>query len=202
MLSRLRLLPLLVVPLLAVLAACTGGSTASPSTATSPSAAGSPSPSLDASPSESGDVAGASGSPAASGSEADVEIVGVEYAFENVPETAASGTSFSFRNDGEELHEMVVVKRNEGVPDSFEDILEMPEQEALLLVSIVGGAIAEPGETAEETVTVEEAGDYLMVCFVPVGMTALPSPGESMASDAPTGPPHFTRGMLAEFTVD
>ena len=67
----------------------------------------------------------------------------------------------------------------------------------------VGFAFAEPGATAAQTVTIGEPGDYLMVCFIPAGTTSLPSidPNASAPPSLGTGAPHFTLGMLKEFTV-
>jgi plastocyanin len=157
------------------------------SSAASPSAA-SASPSVAASPAT---------SPAASAG-SQIEVTGVEYAFQGVPATAASGTTFTFRNDGSELHEMVVFRKNPGVTQTFEELLALPEAEAFALVTPVGGTMTAPGSTAPTTVTVTEPGEHLMVCFVPVGTTS----ASIDPSSPPTGEPHFTRGMLAEFDVE
>jgi hypothetical protein len=106
-------------------------------------------------------------------------------------------------NQGQEVHEMVVVRKLPTTTQSFEELLAMPEDEALKLVENIGVAFAEPGETSQEVVTTGEAGDYLMLCFIPAGTTSLPSMDPN-ASDAPslgTGAPHFMLGMLQEFSV-
>ena len=79
----------------------------------------------------------------------------------------------------------------------------MPEDEAQKLVENIGFAFAEPGKTAEETVTTGEAGEYFMLCFIPAGTTSLPSidPNSSEAPSLGTGAPHFTLGMQQAFTV-
>lgn len=56
------------------------------------------------------------------------------------------------------------------------------------MAEFVTATFAEPGDEGSALVTLEP-GDYAMVCFVPVGG------GED-------GPPHFTEGMLHEFTVE
>ena len=115
-------------------------------------------------------------------------VTGVDYAFEGVPETLPAGTvAVEFTNASEEeQHEMVVFKKND--PEmSVEELLEMPEEEAQSKITFAGAAFAMPGEEAA-TLLELEAGEYTMVCFVPVG-------GED-------GPPHFTEGMLAEFSVE
>jgi len=132
-------------------------------------------------------------------------VVGVEYAFEGAPATVPVGTELGFRNDGQEVHEMAVFRRNDDVTQSFEDILALPPDEGIKLVTEAGVVFAAPGETAEETVTVDQPGDYVMLCFVPVGMTEIPSldPNASPAvTPGAQGPPHFTQGMIQTFTVE
>lgn len=197
-LRLLRALPLAAVGV--ALAACSGGSSASvaPSSAAPTSSAAS---SLEASPAVSGEPS-ADASAGGSGATGDaVTITAVEYEFQGVPATTEAGTSFALTNGGEELHELVLVRKNDDVTESFEEILQLPDDEAFQKVGVVGQLMAEPGTDAEGTLTAEEPGDYLMICFVPVGMTELP---EASGPDAsiPAGEPHFTRGMLGEFTVE
>lgn len=56
-----------------------------------------------------------------------------------------------------------------------------------------GGTFAEPGKDAPGLFSVEEPGDYVAVCFIPLGST----PDNEEAD----GPPHLTQGMKVEFTV-
>jgi plastocyanin len=206
MTARSSLVPAgaLAVALAFATAACAGGS-ASPaaSAAASPAASASASASAptDGSPSAS---ASASGSASASASaSADVMVTAVDFAFENVPAEIPSGTTLGLTNNGQEVHEMVVVRKLPTTTQSFEELLAMPQDQALGLVQDIGVAFAEPGATSTEVVTTGEAGDYLMVCFIPAGTTSLPSidPASSEMPSLGTGAPHFTLGMLKEFTV-
>lgn len=173
----MRFLSLVLVAL--VLAACgTGGSG---STAAEPSTAASTAASADAS----GDAEGT------------VTVTAVDYAFSGIGSEVAAGTEFSFVNEGEELHELVIVRRNEGVTESWEELLSMSEEETADLITFVGQLMAEPGEEAEGTLVVDEAGDYFAVCFVPTGMTST----DEMPEASEMGAPHFTQGMQMEFTV-
>jgi uncharacterized cupredoxin-like copper-binding protein len=183
---------LLAASLLLTLAACSnsGGSpSASPSSLPASSApAASPSA---ASP--------GAASPDASGSA--VEVVGVDYAFQGIPPTATVGTSFSLRNEGEEAHELVLVRKNPDVTLSFEELLALPEDQALNQVAFLGQVAANPGETASGTVAADAPGDYLAICFVPQGLTQLPEGSLGPDASLPAGAPHFTLGMRQEFTV-
>jgi plastocyanin len=174
--------------LIGSLAACTG-TTASPGT-TSTTAPASPATSPGASPE----------SPSTGNT---VTVTGVEYAYQGIPENATAGTVVTFVNGGQEVHEIVAVRRNEGVTITLEELLEKPEAELEQFVTFLGGVQAGPGETAEQTITLDQPGDYIFLCFIPVGTTELPSsaPGESPAASLPPGPPHVVQGMVAEFTV-
>jgi uncharacterized cupredoxin-like copper-binding protein len=173
----MRFAGLLLVAL--VLAACGTGGSGSTSAA----------PSTDAS---------AAGSVAASAAaEGTVTVTAVDYAFSGIGSEVAAGTTFSFVNEGEELHELAIVRRNEGVTESWEELLSMSEEETADLITFVGQLMAEPGAEAEGTLTVDEPGDYFAVCFVPTGMTSM----DEMPDASEMGAPHFTQGMQMEFTV-
>jgi hypothetical protein len=53
-------------------------------------------------------------------------------------------------------------------------------------LKVLGRSFAEPGREGAKVKAQLEPGRYALVCFLPV---------------AGSGPPHFTRGMLREFTV-
>lgn len=131
----------------------------------------------------------------------DIESVGVEgfdYGYNNVPETVQAGeVAFQFSNTGDELHEMVMLRINDD--STVEELLEMPEEEALSHVTFSGVSFAEPGNE-DILFTNLEAGRYAIVCFIPVGTESFEDlPDDQSATDQP---PHFTQGMVAEFTVE
>jgi hypothetical protein len=130
-----------------------------------------------------------------------VSVSAVEYSFSGIPDTLPAGlTAFEFSNEGQELHEMVVFRINEGVTQSVEELLQLPEEEAGELASDVAGTFAMPGESNVTFVDLEP-GRYAFVCFVPVGTT--PENVEALESgEEEGGPPHFTQGMFTEVTVD
>lgn len=143
------------------------------------------------------DAFGALGA-AAAGECADevIDVTAVDYGFEGMPGDVSPGVlGVSLTNDGEEIHEMVVFRKNDTTTETFDEIFALEDQAAAEeLVTPVGGTFVMPGAQSTGLFDVSEAGDYVAVCFIPVGST--PDAGEE--SD---GPPHFTQGMKAEFTV-
>ena len=89
---------------------------------------------------------------------------------------------------------MVVFRKNDDITESFDEIFGMEDQDAAeALVSSVGATFAPPGGDASGLYDLTESGEYVVVCFMPVGST--PDAEES------DGPPHFTQGMMAQFSV-
>jgi hypothetical protein len=123
------------------------------------------------------------------------DVTATEYSFADVPDEMPAGpTSFELSNEGTEVHEILLARKNDGVTDSAEELLALPEEEAMAKVTMLGSpAFAPPGATDYVVVDLEP-GDYVAVCFIPMGMTDVDGP-------PPEGPPHFTQGMVAEFTV-
>jgi len=118
----------------------------------------------------------------------EVEVEAADYSFDAPDEIESGSVSFAFTNTSQgEEHEMIVLAKADGVDLSWEELLDLPEEEAMSKTRFVTAAFAPPGESGSTLATLE-AGTYAMVCFVPVG-------GEE------DGPPHFTQGMIHEFTV-
>lgn len=149
---------------------------------------------------------------AAAGEE--IEITGVDYAFQGAPTEATAGTKLTFVNGSEkEAHEMVLMRINDGEERSLEELLALPEEEAQQVAQFQGVAFAFPGEETmypEGDTTLAEPGRYAIICFIPVGadvaklkeaMAAQQEGGEGGPPDMGDGPPHFTQGMAAEITV-
>lgn len=184
--------------LIAALAACSGtsGSSAGPSTA--------PAVSPDASaPTSAAPSAPASGDSSSAPEGTRVDVVGTDYAFSGLEASYDGPITIAFRNEGTEVHEIVVVRKGDDVTQTWEELLALPEEQSGDLVSFAGVAYAEPGQTAADMVTASEPGEYLAICFIPQGTTELPSmdPNASEPPDLGTGAPHFTLGMQTEFTI-
>lgn len=116
-----------------------------------------------------------------------VDVTAVDYAFQGLGDAEAGIVSFEFSNEGEEPHEFVLFRKNDGVTESAQELLAN-EEESEDKVTFVAGTFAEPGDN-DYAVADLEPGNYAAVCFVPVGG------GEE-------GPPHYTEGMVSEFSVE
>lgn len=125
-----------------------------------------------------------------------VDATGADYVYEAMPEQLdARATAIRLTNHTKagEFHEMVVLRKNEGVSESFEDLLALPPEEAMTKATLLGTAFTPPDESAYLFADLEP-GSYVAVCFLPKGFTNPEGP-------PPEGPPHFMLGMSQEFTV-
>ncbi len=118
-----------------------------------------------------------------------VSVSGDDYSFD-APDTIAAGqTTLRFANEGQEAHELQLMRFNEGVLiHQFMQTLHQGGglEAALQMASGKGGvATIVPGQTAEATVDLPE-GEYVLICRVP-------SPGDSVA--------HALKGMVKPLTV-
>jgi hypothetical protein len=123
-----------------------------------------------------------------------VDISAVEYAFEGAPETLTAGTTtFTFTNDGEEVHEMIMVRyKDESL--TIKDLMKLSDKEAEKQLEFLGASFGPPGTVDTESRSLA-AGKYALVCFIPVGATS------EKALRKAEGPPHVAKGMSAEFIV-
>jgi hypothetical protein len=80
---------------------------------------------------------------------------------------------------GEHPHLIAIAEAPPGV--TAEEVIA----DESLIIRDVGFAFAEPGETAKGKLMKLTPGNYVFACFV----------------ETPEGVPHFTLGMLGEFTV-
>lgn len=122
-----------------------------------------------------------------------VDITAADYAFQGVPSELDAGVaSFEFKNGGTEVHEMVLFRRNDGVTETVDQLLAMPEEEVETKTTMVAATGANPGQQ-EYAIADLTPGTYAMICFVPEGTTSEEAYG--------SGQPHSMRGMVFEFTV-
>ena len=126
------------------------------------------------------------------------QVSAVDYGFEGFDEELDAGSMiFRLQNDGDELHEVVLLQKDDGVTQPMAEILALGEEEGQALVSDVGfNFIGGPGDVSY-LYTYLEPGNYAAVCFLPVGAADFEAL-EALGEDAP---PHFTQGMVQDFTV-
>jgi hypothetical protein len=125
---------------------------------------------------------------------ASVDVTATDYAFAGIPaEVDAGVTNFGLTNEGAEVHMLFLARKNDGVTQSAEELLALPEEEAMALTTMVGEAFAPPGADSYLVADLEP-GDYVALCMIPVGMTSTDGP-------PPEGPPHAMQGMVTEFSV-
>lgn len=143
---------------------------------------------------------------------ADATITGVDYAFE-VGDISAGDTVEFVNGSEDEAHEMVVMKVTDDtvtLDDITQLLQEDPEGPPPEFLEETGFAFAMPGETAEDTVTLD-AGRYLLLCFIPTNappdvvaqmMQASEQPDIPSEVEAELGPPHAVQGMVDLIEVE
>jgi len=126
-----------------------------------------------------------------------LDVLAKDYSFGGIgPEVPAGPTVVNFTNDGTELHEIILIRKNDDVTESFDELLALPEKQATKKTTEAGAAFAFPGEEGQTVVDLA-AGEYIALCFIPVGLT----PEVAASGEEPQGPPHFVEGMKVEFVV-
>ena len=94
------------------------------------------------------------------------------------------------------MHEITMLRRNDDTTESWMELLEMPEEEAMAKATFVAGGFVPMNGSTTLVVATLEPGDYAALCSIPTGSAM--AEGEMTEG---TGPPHFVGGMLHEFTV-
>jgi hypothetical protein len=131
--------------------------------------------------------------------DATYEVIATEYAFEGLPEEVEPGlVAVRLVNEGQEAHEIGIARKAEGTTETWQELLELPEEEAESKVVFVGGGFAPmSGSEGYAFLDLSESGEYAALCFIPTG-TVMSEDGEVTEG---SGPPHFVQGMIAEFNV-
>ena len=123
------------------------------------------------------------------------KVTSVDDAFTGLPTDLAAGASaFEFMNRSTrgEWHELQLLRKNDGVTRSFDELLALPENGLFDETTLIGKNLAMPDETTYVFADLRP-GSYLALCSLPQGTS-----GHALGH----GPPHFTLGMTHEFTVE
>jgi hypothetical protein len=127
-----------------------------------------------------------------------VAVTATDYKFDGISATLKPGlTSFEFTNNGPEIHEFQLARRKAGVTDSFDDLLKLSQEEAGAKVDMLGGVGPTEQKKSDYKVVDLTPGDYVALCFLPVGSTSM----DAMQKLGDDAQPHFMKGMKMEFTV-
>jgi uncharacterized cupredoxin-like copper-binding protein len=122
-----------------------------------------------------------------------LDVTAVDYRFEGVPDELSTGYHvIDFTNGGQENHEMFAFRIDDASIESVTDIFDLPEDEAFSKITPVNAVYATPGTSDVVSWDLTEPGRYAVFCAISLG-----SVGDSEGD----GPPHFTQGMVREFTV-
>jgi len=66
-----------------------------------------------------------------------ITVTAVDYQFTGMPTSVPVGTTLTLQNSGTEVHEMVVIMKNPGVTQSWDELLQMSGTDAFLNVAVV-----------------------------------------------------------------
>ena len=156
-----------------------------------------------------------------------LDVGGVEYAFTRLPTSVPAGTTLTFTNEGAEIHEIVVNRLADGVTESFEELMALNESGVDLAAegyidTDFGDPmlLAVPGQTAEGSITLEQEGRYVALCFIPSGLematlielgvdpsdlgpdtdpSTMPEDVQQFLNEVKVNPAHMAQGMIQEF---
>jgi len=189
----------------AIVGACSSTVTSSPSASAEPASVAPVSPSTPAeSPSEAASPSPSESAPAAPSGSPEARTVQVQAGddrFMNAPVDPLTGTILTFRNVGQEAHEMIVIRRNDDATDkqTFDDLTKVAPADLFKFVTVVGVLAADPGQEATGQIALDQAGDYAIIDLLAQGSTTAPASPDPMA--IPSGPPNLLKGLVGTFSV-
>jgi len=122
-----------------------------------------------------------------------VRVTATDHAYEGLPSTIPAGTvALTLDNQGQDLHQLLVSRTDDGVTQSFAEILGLLLEEQVQLVTPLMATDSAPGATTTVFLRLTP-GRYGALDSLPEGTVDPTAPG--------SGPPHAALGMVAEFAV-
>lgn len=116
---------------------------------------------------------------------ANVEVIGLDYAFRAPTSLPPGLTAFSFKNEGKVAHEVVIVRLRPGV--TVDSLMKAHDPARLTMIQLAGILVAGPGGAPLGRILVElTPGTYLLLCNF---------------RDGPDKPPHLDLGMMSMLQV-
>ncbi|MGI9624348.1 MAG: hypothetical protein ACR2PK_16060 [Acidimicrobiales bacterium] len=136
----------------------------------------------------------------ASGGATILDVVAIDHEFQGLGGSYPEGPyGLRMTNSGAEVHEMAVMRIDDDETRPISEIATLPQEEAAQVTEYVGGSVACPGQTAEALGVDMTPGRYVLLSFIPLGLTPeVPATEEAFKA---LGPPQFTSGMVAEILV-
>jgi hypothetical protein len=126
------------------------------------------------------------------------EIIATDYQYQGQANAYPAGrTAFALVNDGAEAHELAIIRKNDGVDLTLDELLELPEDEAETMTTYLGGSFVGPTGARSNLLIELTPGNYIAVCNIAAG-TIVADDG-SFTEGA--GQPHVMLGMSFEFAV-
>lgn len=141
-----------------------------------------------------------------------VDVVGFDYGFRDLPTTLAAGSMISFTNESDvEAHELVALRLPDTETRPVAELIRLPDSELGEILSSQPAMVlvAGPEEDAEAVMgngAFVQPGRYAIVCFVPTGADpdSFLEATEGESEEPPEvegGEPHALRGMYGEIIV-
>lgn len=118
-----------------------------------------------------------------------IDVSGIDYGFEGLPDTIDAGrVAIRFTNNTEmdEPHELVLMRKVEGVTETASELLALPEEELMSKIIPAAVVFADAKDGTGVALVDLEAGNYVAVCMIPTH-------GD--------GAPHAMNGMVADVEV-
>lgn len=126
------------------------------------------------------------------------QVVASDYEFSGLDATYPAGPlDFELANDGPEVHELTVLRIQDGVGATVEELMssdDPTDQAKFEMINSTG-----PVESGDDEYLVVDLGPgrYVVTCFVPQGATSM----EAMEHTVENAPAHAAIGMVHEFTI-
>jgi hypothetical protein len=126
------------------------------------------------------------------------EIIATDYEYDGQADVYPAGRgSFALVNEGVEAHELAIIRKNDGVDLTLDELLELPEDEAASMTTYVGGSFVGPTGARSNLLVELTPGNYIAVCNIPTGTIVT----EDGSFTEGAGEPHLLLGMSFEFAV-
>ena len=141
--------------------------------------------------------------------DAKVDVAAVDWAYGGIPlELPAGSVAFRVTNIGEEMHEMGILRKLDGVTQSWDEIIPIVAEsflnetdEAEQYVEWVGHAWVPTSENSAVAYVDLVPGEYAAFCMLPIGTNQDMSEQDMEALTGPGYEAHWQHGMVQEFTV-